>query len=80
MRAKISQREARDLRKRVRELEDQRAAERSYWRNDSPGVHLGTITLDKDWFWGACRTAQRLGRVLVVKTKENGTHEFYAVK
>jgi hypothetical protein len=77
---KISQAEARRLKRRVKELEQQRQVERSHYGNDRPGVHLGTITLEKDWFWGACKTAQRLGRVLIVKTREDGTHEFFAVK
>lgn len=77
---KISQREARALRKRVKELEDQRENERNAWRMKFPGVHIGNLTRDKDWFWGACRTARRLGRVLVVTVTEDGKFCFYAAK
>jgi hypothetical protein len=77
---KISQAEARRLRKKVKELEVQRYAERAYYGHESPGLSLGSINREKDWFWGACKTAQRLGRVLIVKVREDGVHEYYAVK
>lgn len=77
---KISQAEARRLRKRVKELEEQRSVERRSWSTDFPGMSIGTLKLEKDWFWGACKMARRLGRVLVVTVAEDGTFSFYAAK
>lgn len=77
---KISQREARRLRKRVDELERQRTAERQTWGSGYPGIHLGSLSLEKDWFWGACKTARRLGRVLVVTVDDQGKYDIYAAK
>lgn len=77
----ISQREAHRLRKQVQELLAQRDKQTATWSRDYPGgVHLGTWTTEKDWFWGALSAAQKLKHVLVVKVEENGACRFYAVK
>ena len=76
---KISQREARRLRARVKELEEVRAAERrAYSRNYPGGTHLGSLTLDADWFRGRLEAAQLLKHPLVVVIE--GTQcKFYAL-
>ena len=77
---KISQREARRLKKRVEELERIREQERERWVRDYPGgVHMGSLPREKDWLWGSLNAAQLLGHPIVVTTQENGELRFYAV-
>lgn len=80
MRRRISQAEARRLKQRVASLESQREAERATYSSAAPGLHLGRVTMSKDWFWGACKTARRLGFAIIVKVEESGEFNFYAVR
>lgn len=66
---KISQREARRLKKRVEELESQRAALCRAWARDFPGgVHLLSMPIPRESRgYGRLEAAQMLGRVLVAK-------------
>ena len=76
----ISQREARRLKKRVEDLERAERARFDRWGGDYPGgVHLGSWTTEKDWFYGSLQTAQKLSHVLVAKIRESGEIRFYAV-
>lgn len=78
---KISQREARRLKKRVAELEALREKERSSWVREYPGgVHLGSWT-PAEWLFASIKTARRLGFPVVVATHdtENNIH-FYVAK
>ena len=76
---KISQREARRLRKRVDELETQRRQERSSWARDYPGgQHLGSLTLKADWFRGRLEAAQLLKHPIVVR-QSGAECMFYAL-
>lgn len=78
---KISQREARALRKRVKELEDQRRQERATWsRTFPPGsVHLASVSMVKDSrAYGRLEASCMLGKVLVAKLDGDALH-VYAV-
>jgi hypothetical protein len=81
MRRFINQTEAHRTAKELRELREKVQMQRASWTSAYPGgVNVGVVTLDKDWFWGACRMAQRIGCALVVKADEDGKFHFYAVK
>ena len=78
---KISQKEARHLRQRVKELEERRRKERAGYASDYPGgVHLGSWE-PADWFYASIKTARRLGFPVVVTHEPNTQKlQFYAVK
>jgi len=77
---KISQREARRLKKRVAELEQKERDQRSNWCRTYPGgICLGTWTMDVDWFRGRLEAARMLGHPLVVTLDQNKA-SFYAVE
>lgn len=63
----ISQREARQLRKRVAELERQEDSRRNAWVQQYPGgVHIASFSFDNDRTEIACiGTARRLGHAVV---------------
>ena len=82
MRRKISQREARQLRKRVAELERVNEQNASAWaREYIGGVNVATVTVS-DVSHAICRTARKLGHALVVMPTDNGKSELriFAVK
>ena len=77
---KISQREARRLKKRVQELETVHTQQRRRWGSENPGgVELGHVVLSRDWFMGRIEAARMLGHAIVITEAENKIH-FYAVK
>jgi hypothetical protein len=78
---KISQREARALKKRVAALLAVEADRRSAWGSDYPGgVHLGTITRADDWLGGAIQAARKLKNAVVVAISDDLTKvRFYAL-
>lgn len=80
--AKISQREARRLRKRVTELEDRDAARRRAWSHDYVGgTQIGGVKWDKDESRPvAIRTARKLGHAVVVTAADDGSVYFFALK
>lgn len=76
---KISQREARRMKKRLVELEQMEDRRRQSWRSDYPGgVNLVNIVAQSD-VHAMIRTARKLGHAVVVT--HNGTSElqFYAL-
>ncbi len=77
---KISQREARKLRKRVAELERQEDVRRSHWVNDYPeGIHIAGLALGVTHeTFVAIKTARRL-RHAVVAIERNGDVMFFAL-
>jgi len=78
---KISQREARRLRKRVQELEKLQADQRNRWAADYPGgITLGTISRSKDWLTGRIDAARMLGHPVVVTQDYGGQLLFIAVQ
>ncbi len=78
MAKKISQREARQLRKLVAELERKIYDIKHPWGNDYPGgAHIATLTGTAELLT-AVSTANRLGHPVVV-SKRNGELHFYGV-
>lgn len=78
---KISQREARQLRKRVAELEKRNEQNASAWaREYIGGVHVATVTVS-DVSHAICKTARKLGHALVAVPSDNWKWELslYAV-
>lgn len=81
MTTKISQREARQLRKRVEELESSLRRQRYVWGGDfRGGVHLGDITFQVD----ACIVAQalaarKLGHAVVLTVRNLKEVSLYAL-
>ena len=77
---KISQREARRLRKRVDELERQQLQRLSRWASNYPGgVVLGSIRRDKDCLTGRIDAAHMLAHAVVVRQGEQGEITFFAL-
>lgn len=77
---KISQAEARRLRRRVAELEKAENDRRNRWSLDYPeGAHLGSVRRDSDWLTGRIDAARMLGHAVVVTQEENATIRFYAL-
>ena len=79
---KISQREARRLRKRVYELEQQESQRRNSWVAEWPNsIHVANIPGDKvDRSIGAAiRTARKLRHAVVVTCKDDDTLNFHAI-
>lgn len=63
---KMSQREARTLKKRVAELEGILDKQRAAWAHEWPeGVHLDTVSVNSSE-WAIIRTARKLGHAVVV--------------
>lgn len=63
--AKISQREARNLRKRVAELEQILDRQRSIWASEWPkGIHIDNVEV-KSEEWHIVNTARKLGHAVV---------------
>lgn len=82
MSKKISQREARKLRKRVTELEKINEQNASAWaREYIGGVNIATVPTS-EVHHAICRTARKLGHALVAVPSDNGKLELilYAVK
>lgn len=76
---KISQREARMLRRRVAELVKAREAQLSRWTKDYPGgVHIDSININTTE-QAIVDTADKLGFALVAKAR-NGHIDLFAVK
>lgn len=80
-RVKISQREARNLRARVAELENVLDRQRSRWARDYPGgTHIWTEEDQDAGTMATFRTAKKLDRaVVVVPDMDTPTLRFYAV-
>lgn len=76
---KISQREARRLKKRVAELEEQAASLCNHWSRPYSGTALETWTLNKDVWYGQLIGARKLGKVLVARADDSGRVTFYAL-
>lgn len=78
---KISQREARRLRKRVQVLEEEQTTRISRYRNSYPGgVHLVTLNELADYVDGQLAAAAKLGAALVGRWDETGKQLYvYAV-
>lgn len=72
---KISQAEARRLKKRVSDLE----ARHGSICMGAPGTEIGTLRLERDWFMGRIEMAKRLGCGVVV-TEANNVLTFRAIK
>ncbi len=69
---KISQREARRLRKRVNELEYAETKRRQSWSQEWPGgIHIASTSPSADVL-AATRTARRLGHAVVVVLDNDG--------
>ena len=76
---KISQREARRLRKRVAELERREEARNGQWSSEYPGgVNFWNLKADPGT-WNAVKVAQLLKHAVVVKTSDDVTLRFYAI-
>lgn len=79
---KISQAEARRLRKRVAELSEQLAAQKRSWLHEWPGgIHLGTITMgERDFLVGRIEAARKLGHAAVLVSTDTKNLHVYACK
>lgn len=77
----ISQREARRLKKRVEELEQIINGQRNRFARSYPGgTHIGTVTMERDWFLGRIEASRMLGHAVVATVHDNnGKIEFYAL-
>ncbi len=78
MRKPISQREARALKRRVRELETRDRSFRQSIGSDYPGAHIATESLTVETRV-AMRTAAKLGCVCVGRVNHDGALLLYAV-
>lgn len=77
---KISQREARRLRKRVETLEGILKGQRNAFLREFPtGLALGKFEMTRDWLSGRIEAARRLGHAVVVTEEGNGHLNFYAL-
>lgn len=78
---KISQREARRLKKRVAELEQLQRDQRDRWSQSYPyGVLLGTLPRNPDWLTGRIDAARMLGHPVIITQDKCGTLSFFAPK
>lgn len=76
---KISQREARRLRKRVEELEALEDRRRQAWKSEYPGgVFLEGISV-QPWTYATVKTACKLGHAVVITTNGENAIQFYAL-
>lgn len=80
MARKISQREARRLKKRVQELERERESLFSRFRNDWAGVDLAASMQASVEVWHILNTAYRLGYAVAVSVGDNWKLSFRAHK
>lgn len=76
----ISQREARRLAARVRQLEQQRAAMTAYWRQDYIGVHVASEPNATQTAQNCIKTALKLGFVVLARIYNEGEIAFHAVR
>ena len=77
---KISQREARRLRKRVEELEQLEDSRLKAWKSEYPGgVFLTGISVQPA-VHAMAKTARKLGHAVVVTTNGDTELHFYALK
>lgn len=77
---KISQREAKRLQQRVREVEAVLNLQRNAWNNAWPmAVHLETIRVDSDTY-RSCLTARKLNHAVVVTTANYNQIALYAME
>lgn len=78
---KISQREARRMKKRLAELEQMEERRRNAWRTDYPGgVNLVNISLaDRPWVIATVKTARKLGHAVVVTSNGDAELQFYGL-
>lgn len=75
----ISQRDARNLRKRVATLEAEREAQRRAWSTEWPGgTHITSVAAPAAEA-SAIRTARRLRHAVVATVRDNGEVLFYAL-
>ena len=79
---KISQREARRLRKRVAELERMESQRGNAWCSDWPmGSNIGSMKVDPlNYLRGAIHTARLLKHAVVASVDDNGKISFHAMK
>lgn len=76
----ISQRQAREFRRRAKELEDQLDRQRRRWSAEYVGgTPLGTLSYERDWFIGRIEAARMLGHAVVVTEEGDGKLKFYAL-
>jgi hypothetical protein len=82
MSTKISQREARRLKKRVEELERRDKDRANRWKSDYVGGrNICTVKFEpRDVAIVAINTARLLDHYVVVTTRDDGTIQFFAVK
>lgn len=77
---KISQNEARKLKRRVKELEDQLALQRKKWGRQYPGgTNLAYWAPGKDYVYGLLRGASLTGHAIVAVPDDGGRIEFFAL-
>jgi hypothetical protein len=75
---KISQREARRLKKRVEELEAQARRMRLHWEAPYGGVHLYDWNVSKDRWYGKLEGAVAAGKTIIVRVDDTRGLRFYA--
>lgn len=78
MRRHISQREARRLKKRVDELEEQASTLRNGMAAPRSGVLLFAWDVSKDRWYGKVEGALAVGKVVVVRIQGDGKYYLYA--
>jgi hypothetical protein len=77
---KISQREARRLRKRVQTLEFEHRARMNAWGKEYPGIDIGQMSIGAEGkIISALRTARKLKHAVVALAETDGTIYFFAV-
>lgn len=78
----ISQREARRLQKRVKQLMQLQSDQHAGWSTDYPGIHIASYTgfTSDSPAAVAIKIARRLGRVVVVTAHDNGDLKFFAAR
>lgn len=80
MNKKISQLEARRLKRRVDELEANERRRNNAWSGDFPGgVHVYTLTIG-DALRQTIRVSRQLGHAVVVTLSSDGSAQFHACK
>jgi hypothetical protein len=79
---KISQREARRLRKKAFAYESQERARNNAWAQEWPnGVHIGQLDISQSAkVVGSILTSRKLGHAVVATITNAGTLNFHAVK
>lgn len=80
MRRKISQHDARRLRKRVAEFEAQQSARLNRWASEWPSAKkIDTVRLSNTE-WHIVRTARACGHAVVLVPRENDNVDVYACR